>query len=201
MDKPQYAVRAEDVPPRITPSNDPEPFATRMAGRIKRPLGDFFGLRNFGANLTRRMPDAGPVCPCGSGSVHAACCGRFIDQGMLPATAEQLMRSRYTAFTRANEPYLLATWHETTRPRSLDFDPEESVKWLGLRIDKVGEGVPMMIAGWCASSPPGVSGAVGSNGCRNAAGSCASRGGGFTSTVMCARDRARGSQGHPAVPA
>lgn len=53
MDKPQYAVRAEDVPARTTPSNDPEPFASRMAGRIKRPLGDFFGLRNFGVNLTR----------------------------------------------------------------------------------------------------------------------------------------------------
>lgn len=86
------------------------------------------------------MPDAGPVCPCGSGSVYAACCGRFIDQGMLPATAEQLMRSRYTAFTQAHESYLLATWHASTRPKSLDFDPEESVKWLGLRIDKVEEG-------------------------------------------------------------
>ena len=52
------------------------------------------------------------------------------------------MRSRYTAFTQANEPYLLASWHETTRPGSLDFEPEESVKWLGLRIDKVAAGGP-----------------------------------------------------------
>lgn len=86
------------------------------------------------------MPDAGPACPCGSGRVYAACCGRFIDQGMLPATAEQLMRSRYTAFTQAHESYLLATWHASTRPESLDFDPENPVKWLGLRIDKVEEG-------------------------------------------------------------
>ena len=50
------------------------------------------------------------------------------------------MRSRYTAFTRANEPYLLATWHESTRPESLDFGSDESVKWLGLRIDKVEAG-------------------------------------------------------------
>jgi len=69
-------------------------------------------------------------CPCGSGHAYSACCGRFIDQGLLPQTAEQLMRSRYTAFTQANEPYLLATWHETTRPGSLDFEPGESVKWL-----------------------------------------------------------------------
>lgn len=86
------------------------------------------------------MPDAGPACPCGSGSVYAACCGCFIDQGMLPATAEQLMRSRYTAFTQAHESYLLATWHASTRPKSLDFDPAAPVTWLGLRIDKVEEG-------------------------------------------------------------
>ena len=50
------------------------------------------------------------------------------------------MRSRYTAFTQANEPYLLATWHESTRPESLNFDPNEPTVWLGLRIDKVEAG-------------------------------------------------------------
>jgi uncharacterized cupin superfamily protein len=29
-----------------------------MAGREKRPLGDFFGLANFGVNLTRLAPGA-----------------------------------------------------------------------------------------------------------------------------------------------
>ncbi|MBS1208423.1 MAG: Cupin 2 protein [Proteobacteria bacterium] len=53
------AVVALDVPPRTKPSNYPEPFALRMAGREKRPLGDFFGLANFGVNLTRLMPGAG----------------------------------------------------------------------------------------------------------------------------------------------
>ena len=81
-------------------------------------------------------------CPCGSGKPYAACCGRFIDQGEVPETAEQLMRSRYTAFTQANAPYLLASWHETTRPASLDLDPDEPVKWLGLRIDRVEAGGP-----------------------------------------------------------
>ncbi|MGA7750311.1 MAG: cupin domain-containing protein, partial [Gallionella sp.] len=37
----------------------PEPFASRMAGREKRPLGDIFGLSNFGVNLTRLIPGAG----------------------------------------------------------------------------------------------------------------------------------------------
>ena len=51
-----YAVEARSVPPRRVPSNYPEVFARRMAGRIKRPLGDRFGLRNFGVNLTTLAP-------------------------------------------------------------------------------------------------------------------------------------------------
>ena len=50
------AIRAEDAPLRTKPSNYPEPFASRMAGRSKRPLGELFGLRNFGVNLTRLAP-------------------------------------------------------------------------------------------------------------------------------------------------
>ena len=52
------AVNAADVPARTKPSNYPEPFASRMAGRVKRPLGDLFGLVNFGVNLTRLAPGA-----------------------------------------------------------------------------------------------------------------------------------------------
>lgn len=53
------AVVATQVLPRAKPSNYPEPFASRMAGREKRPLGDLFGLSNFGVNLTRLLPGAG----------------------------------------------------------------------------------------------------------------------------------------------
>lgn len=52
------AVVAADVAPRTRPSVYPEPFATRMQGRTKRALGDLFGLRNFGVNLTRLEPGA-----------------------------------------------------------------------------------------------------------------------------------------------
>ena len=52
------ALVAADAPPRIRPSNYPGPFASRMAGRIKQPLGDLFGLRNFGVNLTCLRPGA-----------------------------------------------------------------------------------------------------------------------------------------------
>jgi uncharacterized cupin superfamily protein len=52
------AVIASEVPARTKPSVYPEPFASRMAGREKRPLGDLFGLTNFGVNLTRLAPNA-----------------------------------------------------------------------------------------------------------------------------------------------
>ena len=50
------AVNATDVPARTKSSNYPEPYFTRMAKREKRALGDFFGLRNFGVNLTTLAP-------------------------------------------------------------------------------------------------------------------------------------------------
>lgn len=45
------AVSAMEVPVRTRPSVYPEPYASQMAGRIKRILGDSFGLKNFGVNL------------------------------------------------------------------------------------------------------------------------------------------------------
>jgi len=50
------AIEAAAAPPRTKPSNYPEPFFSRMKGREKRPLGDLFGLKNFGVNLTRLSP-------------------------------------------------------------------------------------------------------------------------------------------------
>jgi uncharacterized cupin superfamily protein len=52
------ALLAVDAAPRTKPSNYPEPFASRMAGRVKRPLGDLFDLKSFGVNLTRLPPGA-----------------------------------------------------------------------------------------------------------------------------------------------
>jgi uncharacterized cupin superfamily protein len=37
-------------------SSYPPPFAERMKGRDKRALGDLFGLKNFGVNITRIAP-------------------------------------------------------------------------------------------------------------------------------------------------
>ena len=86
---------------------------------------------------------ANTACPCGrlqgSGGkakplAYADCCGRFLDHwDAQPAPdAECLMRSRYTAFVCEWADYLLATWHPSHRPASLDFDA--AAQWLGLEV-------------------------------------------------------------------
>jgi len=53
-----FTFLASEAPPRTRPSNYPEPFASMMSGRIKRPLGDLFALKNFGVNHVRLPPGA-----------------------------------------------------------------------------------------------------------------------------------------------
>jgi uncharacterized cupin superfamily protein len=50
------AIVAAEAASRVKRSIYPEPFASRMDGREKKPLGDLFGLKNFGVNLTRLAP-------------------------------------------------------------------------------------------------------------------------------------------------
>ena len=50
------------------------------------------------------------------------------------------MRSRYSAFVFRNEAYLLATWHSSTRPASVEFDPH--MKWLRLDVIEAVEADP-----------------------------------------------------------
>lgn len=54
-------------------------------------------------------------------------------------TAETLMRSRYCAFVRKNESYLLASWHSSTRPDEIDLE-SDPVEWLGLTVVKTSDG-------------------------------------------------------------
>jgi len=63
-----------------------------------------------------------------------ACCGRYLDAGERPDSAEQLMRSRYTAYCLGREHYLLESWHPSTRPRLLNLTAEPAVQWIGLKI-------------------------------------------------------------------
>ena len=75
-------------------------------------------------------------CPCGNPGSYPDCCGRYIDGTESASTAEALMRSRYTAYVLERENYLLATWHHSTRPASLDLTAEPRCKWIGLEIKR-----------------------------------------------------------------
>jgi uncharacterized cupin superfamily protein len=57
-EKRPVAVAAGDVPPRVKKTAYPPDLAKRVEGREKRPLGDVFGLANFGVNLTSLAPGA-----------------------------------------------------------------------------------------------------------------------------------------------
>jgi SEC-C motif-containing protein len=71
-------------------------------------------------------------CPCGTGERYAACCGPLHRGDEAAATAEALMRSRYSAFAVGDVAYLRSSWHASTRPARLEVDP--SLRWLGLEV-------------------------------------------------------------------
>jgi len=73
-------------------------------------------------------------CPCTSGQPLEACCGRVLADHAAAATAEQLMRSRFTAFALGDVAHLLRTWHRTTRPRRLELD--DSRRWTRLDVER-----------------------------------------------------------------
>ena len=82
---------------------------------------------------------AADPCPCGRVDARrqplafARCCGRYLAFESTPAPdAEALMRSRYSAFVLHDADYLLATWHASTRPPELTFEP--GLRWLGLEV-------------------------------------------------------------------
>lgn len=62
----------------------------------------------------------------------SVCCGPYLDENIPAPDAEALMRSRYSAFVLERVDYLLATWHASTRPATLDF--ALGAKWLGLDV-------------------------------------------------------------------
>ncbi|MEV0700696.1 YchJ family protein [Saccharopolyspora sp. NPDC050389] len=71
-------------------------------------------------------------CPCGLGEPFAECCARLHAGERRAATAEQLMRSRFSAFAVGDTAYLLASWHPSTRPDELSLDPDQ--RWDRLEI-------------------------------------------------------------------
>ncbi|MDT0437518.1 MULTISPECIES: YchJ family metal-binding protein [unclassified Streptomyces] len=94
--------------------------------------------------MSRRTSPRPALCPCGLPTPYEACCGR-LHGGVAAPTPEALMRSRYTAFVRLDEPYLLRTWHPATRPARLDLDP--GTRWTGLEVLATGDGTAFHSAG------------------------------------------------------
>lgn len=80
------------------------------------------------------------ACPCGSGEDYAPCCGA-VHRGERPAaTAEALMRSRFSAFAVCDTDYLLLSWDSDTRPDVLDLD--DAIIWRRLQIVDTEAGGP-----------------------------------------------------------
>ncbi|WP_262281817.1 YchJ family protein [Micromonospora sp. MA102] len=90
-----------------------------------------------GARASADDPTSGP-CPCGSGLPYADCCGPVHRGVSAAATAEALMRSRYSAFAVGDAAHLLRTWHSTTRPSRLELDP--GTRWTRLEVLDTGRG-------------------------------------------------------------
>jgi len=83
------------------------------------------------------------LCPCGSGQLFANCCEPIISGRKEAATAQELMRSRYTAFTQANVDYLMRSHSVKTRPVKERKSIEKwarSVVWMGLTITQTQAG-------------------------------------------------------------
>ncbi len=81
------------------------------------------------------MPDH--PCPCGSGRSFEHCCSPLLARQRDPASAEELMRSRYSAYVRGDIDYLAETLHPDRRDT---HDAEatrrwaEQADWLGLEV-------------------------------------------------------------------
>ena len=80
----------------------------------------------------------GEPCPCGSGRAYVACCGPLHD-GEPAATAEALMRSRYSAYVLGHTDHVFRSWHPRTRPDDVSSD---GTTWLGLEIVRTEDGEP-----------------------------------------------------------
>lgn len=87
------------------------------------------------------IPSTAGNCFCLSGEAYSECCGRFHSGGAEAATAEQLMRSRYSAFVMLDADYLRKTWHPRTLPADVELDP--GMEWRRLDILATNRGGPL----------------------------------------------------------
>jgi len=83
------------------------------------------------------------TCPCGSLLSLAECCGPIISGERQAATAEALMRARYTAYTRHDIDFIMRSTHPDGQGDS-DIDAmrawAEAADWQGLEVLQVEAG-------------------------------------------------------------
>ena len=108
--------------------------------------------------MTSLGTSAADACPCG-GASYRTCCAPFLLRESWPSTAEQLMRSRYTAFAVQDAEHLLRTWHPRTRPEAIALGER---RWTGLtitdRVDGAADdlmGIVAFTAHWLDDDRPG----------------------------------------------
>jgi len=109
-----------------------------MTGRLRKACAIFDANLADNADFhmsTLPMPAliTSHACPCGGPSL-STCCGPFLDGAAVPQTAEQLMRSRYSAYTLGLEAYLRATWYPASVPAGPIVERIEPPQWLGLEV-------------------------------------------------------------------
>jgi len=85
------------------------------------------------------------VCPCCSGKAYSECCGPLHSGEGRATSAEQLMRSRFSAFAVGDAAYLLRSWHSSTRPARLSLDGD--TRWTRLEILGASDGGPFHTEG------------------------------------------------------
>src|SRR5437879_2907505 len=125
------AIVAAEAPPRTRPSNYPEPFASRMKGREKRPLGDLFDLQNFGVNLTRLAPGAQSALRHAHSRQDEFV---YVLEGrptLVTDAGETALEPGKTTLTPSLASYFAASNIPTAL---MDYDPQgSSINWLRLR--------------------------------------------------------------------
>ena len=83
-------------------------------------------------------------CYCGNNKTYKACCEVFHLNHGKTETAQQLMRSRYSAFVMANGDYLMETHHSSTRPtteKKAIVKWAKSVEWIKLEVLETTKGL------------------------------------------------------------
>ena len=82
-------------------------------------------------------------CYCGNDIPYSQCCEKIHLDIKKATTAEQLMRSRYSAFVKADGDYLMQSHHSSTRPikeKNNIIKWANSVQWIKLEVLETSEG-------------------------------------------------------------